>query len=248
MNKWIGAAAFALLIAGCNTQEGANSGNAAAGGAAPGQTVQAPNGGDWTEAVRATDDGGFLMGNPNAPVKLIEYASLTCPHCAEFAEQGEPQLIEKYVKTGQVSFELRNFIRDSADVAAALISRCRGAGPYFKLTEQLFAAQSDWLGRLQTISQTEQQRLAQLPTQQVPLALAESAGLIQFAKVRGIPEAQARACLTDEAAMEKLAEMANVAQTRFQLQGTPTFVINGNTVANAADWKTLEPRLQEALR
>ena len=64
----------------------------------------------------ATPAGGFVMGNPNAKVKLIEYGSLTCPHCREFDEKGVQPLIANYVKTGQVSWEFRNYVRDAFDL------------------------------------------------------------------------------------------------------------------------------------
>src|SRR6185503_10794012 len=86
----IGAAALALALAGCGGSGGNSSNLSSATGAtsAPLPQIAAPNNGDWTETVTLTERGGFLMGNPNAPVKLLEYASITCPHCAEFSEQG----------------------------------------------------------------------------------------------------------------------------------------------------------------
>ena len=86
----IGAAALALALAGCGGGDGNSTNLSSATGtsSAPLPQIAAPNNGDWTETVTMTDRGGFLMGNPNAPVKLVEYASITCPHCAEFSEQG----------------------------------------------------------------------------------------------------------------------------------------------------------------
>ena len=76
--------------------------------------------------VVRTPEGGYLMGNPKANVKLIEFGSMTCPHCAEFEEQRGEQLIDTYVKSGRVSYEFRNFVRDPFDLAASLIARCGG--------------------------------------------------------------------------------------------------------------------------
>ncbi len=191
--------------------------------------MPAPNGGDWTQIVSRTPEGGFVMGNPNAPVKLIEYASLTCPHCADFSENGQPKLIDQYVKTGKVSYELRNFVRDPVDLAAALLSRCGGATPYFKLTDQLFAAQPDWFAQIQKIPPADQQRLQTLPPAQVTGELATKGGLVDFVKIRGIPAEKAQACLADQAEIEKLVAMNQVATQQFNLSGTPTFVINGST-------------------
>ncbi len=249
MKASIGTAALglALLLAGCGGDGGTEGGNATAAAGAPVASVPAPNGGDWTQTVTQTEQGSFVMGNPNAPVKLVEFGSYTCPHCAEFAEKGEPELVNAYVKTGQVSFEYRPFVRDSADLAAALIARCGGATPYFKLSDQIFAAQPEWLGKLQTMTPAEQQALQGMAPGQVATAMADKAGLIQFARMRGLPEAKVRSCLADQAATQQLVAIANDGVQRYQIQGTPSFLINGQLVQDAAEWKDLEPKLRQAI-
>src|SRR6185436_6210996 len=97
---FLACAAALVAVAGCNSNEG----NAATGGAAA-VKVSPPKNGDWSTIVTETPAGGFLMGNPNAKVQLIEYGSLTCPHCREFDETGVTPLIEGYVKTGKVGYE-----------------------------------------------------------------------------------------------------------------------------------------------
>ena len=87
MRNLLCGAALVLLLAGCDGQ----SGNVSSTAAVALTPIPAPNGGDWAEVVEQTAD-GFRMGNPNAPVKLVEYASPTCSHCAEFSEQGAPAL------------------------------------------------------------------------------------------------------------------------------------------------------------
>jgi protein-disulfide isomerase len=241
-----GALTLALLLSGCGS-EGGDTNATGAANSAPVATIPAPNGGDWTQTVSATPEGGFVMGNPNAPVKLVEFASLTCHVCKEFAEQGEPQLIDKYVKTGQVSFEIRNFVRDPADLGAALLSRCGGAGPYFKLTDQLFAAQDEWLGNLQKMSPADQQRLQGLPPEQQVGALAKQAGLVDFVRVRGIPAQKAEACLADQQALQRLVDMNSKANQQFQISGTPTFLINGKVAPQASSWTALEPQIRQAI-
>ena len=80
------AASVAIFAsAACNAEKGSDS---AAAASAPIKPIAAPNNGDWSEMVSETPEGGFVMGNPNAPVKLVEYGSMTCPHCAEFQEAG----------------------------------------------------------------------------------------------------------------------------------------------------------------
>ncbi len=238
------ALALALALTGCGEGGGSKAG---AGESPKVAATPAPNGGDWSAVVSQTPEGGFVMGNPNAPVKLIEFASMTCSHCAAFSEEGAPSLVDKYVKTGQVSFEIRNFVRDPADLAAALLSRCSGPGPYFKLTDQIFAAQHDWLGKLQTMPASLQQQLQAMPPERVVATLADQAGLVQFVRVRGVPADKANACLADKEALQKLVDMSSAAQKDFQVTGTPTFVINNEVVENAGNWATLEPRIRAAI-
>jgi protein-disulfide isomerase len=243
----IGALALALLLAGCGEGGQGNETAAAGKNEAPLAQIPAPNG-DWTQGVSATPAGGFVMGNPNAPVKVIEFASMTCPHCAEFSETGAPQLVDKYVKSGQVSFEIRNFVRDPADLAASLLARCSGPAPFFKLTDQLFAAQNEWFARIQGMPQAQQQRLQSLPPQQVPGEIAQAAGLVDFVRVRGVPSEKARQCLGNEAELNRLVQMQQTAMTEYPgFPGTPTFIINGRLAENAGTWDRLEPQIRAAI-
>src|SRR6185436_12961187 len=116
----------------------------------------------------------------------IEYGSLSCSHCAAFSAEGAPALKERYVKTGKVSFEFRNFVRDPYDLTAALLSRCGGTGPFFKLTEQLFADQPNWLQRFVNMSPDDQKRVGALPPQLQFAEIAKIGMLDQFVQQRGI--------------------------------------------------------------
>ena len=244
-----GVAALALALTACG-DGGETSSNAASNVDlnAPLEQIAAPNNGDWTQIVAQTPEGGFRMGNPDAPVKVIEFGSMTCSHCATFAEEGAPQLESEYVKSGQVSYEFRNFVRDPLDIAMSLLARCGGETPFFKLTDQMFAAQGQFMERASTLDPATQARLQALPTQQLPAEYARAVGLVDFVKMRGIPEARANACLTDQAAMEKLVSIVNQASAEYpNIPGTPAFVINGNLAPNAGDWSNLEPAIREAL-
>ena len=243
-----GTLALALLLAGCGDNEG---GDAAAGnagstaGTAALPQVQAPNG-DWTQVVTQTQEGGFLMGNPNAPVKLVEYASLTCPHCAAFSQAGSEPLKNQYVKSGQVSFELRNFVMNSTDLAATMLVRCQGTGPYFKSVEQLFATQQQWTAGSMQVPPGEQQRIAALPREQQVAALAKAGGVDTFFRQRGMPEAKVNSCLNDQQAIQNLVQMNETAVQRDKVTGTPTFLINGEKV-EAGTWAELEPMLRKEI-
>src|SRR3546814_11296312 len=87
------------------------------------------------------------MGNPAAPVKLIEYLSYTCPHCAAFSAESAAVLRGRMVKSGKVSLELRNAVRDKLDLAAAALARCAGTQGFFAASDALFARQPDWSPR-----------------------------------------------------------------------------------------------------
>ena len=241
-----GTATLALLLGGCGS-EGGQAGNAST--AANYDTIEAipaPNGGDWTQVVSETPEGGFVMGNPDAPVKLVEYASMTCPHCAAFSGEASEALKNEYVKSGQVSFEFRNFVLNGIDMAATLLARCQGSGPYFQLTEQVFAEQDQWMQAFQNMPPATAERLQTLPPEQQVSALAEAGDLYSFFQMRGLPQAKAQACVSDQQAVEKLVAMGQAA-TQQGVSGTPTFMINGELVEGVATWDQLEPRIRGAI-
>ena len=237
-------AAAVVAIAGCNSQQT----DAATNTPLNIEPVAAPQGGDWTQIVRRTPEGGFLMGNPNAAVKLIEFGSMTCPHCAEFDETGAQPLINNYVKTGQVSFEFRNYVRDGFDLAATLVARCNGEKGFFPLTRAMFEDQSNWLNRIQATPQPQLEALQGLPPNRQFLELAKVAGFQQWAAMRGVPEAKSTQCLTDENSVNQLVQMTSEATSQYpDFSGTPSFVINGQLLERTATWKDLEPKLRTAL-
>ncbi len=209
---------------------------------APAQQRRAAVQRDWTQNVTATAEGGFRMGNPAAPVKLVEYFSLTCPHCAAFASEGSPRLIQNYVRTGRVSLEYRNFVLNELDLAASMLSRCASPQNYFALNHAILGAQSQWTGRLQSLSPAQRQELEGLPQLQQIRRVSTLVGLDAIAARHGVTAARAQACLTSQAGMDRLVNMVR-AGTTAGVQGTPTFAINGRIVA-ANDWASLEPLLR----
>lgn len=239
-----GVAALALLLSGCGDGKDAAAGSATASGPVQLDPIPAPNGADWTEVVSQTEAGGFLMGNPDAPVKVVEYASTTCPHCARFAENGFEQLRDQYVRSGQVSFEFRNFVLNPQDAAAATLSRCLPPPAFFRVTEQLFAEQQNWIGAL---DEAEAARIQSLPQDRQLAALARAMDLDTFFSRRGMPEARFNQCLADQEGLQRLAEMNQEAISQYRIQGTPSFLVNDSLAEGASDWETLEPRIRTAL-
>ena len=239
------AGAMALVaIAGCNSKPGDAKNNAPV----KWQQVAPPKGGDWTMVVNATPAGGFMMGNPNAKVKLLEFGSLTCPHCREFDERGVPTLVNKYVKSGQVSWEFRNYVRDPFDLTASLIARCNGAKSFFPLMRAFYKDQSVWVGKIQATPQAQLEQLQSLPPGQEFVQAAKFAGFPEWAAARGVPVAKSNQCLSNENSINQLVQMTGDATNQYpNFPGTPTFVINGKMVENTATWELLEPKLKAAL-
>ncbi|MEO6198720.1 MAG: thioredoxin domain-containing protein [Sphingomicrobium sp.] len=243
---FLACAAALAAIAGCNSNEG----NAATGGGAGGVMVKVkpPSNGDWSTIVTQTAAGGFMMGNPNAKVKLIEYGSLTCPHCREFDETGVPLLTSKYVKTGKVSWEFRNYVRDAFDLTATLLARCNGAKSFFPLSRALYKDQPVWVEKIQKVPEAQLEALQSLPPNKQFIEIARLSGLQQYAAVRGVPMAKSSQCLTNEKMVNQLVQMTGDATTEFpNFSGTPNFVINGKLDDKIAGWPALESKLKAAL-
>jgi protein-disulfide isomerase len=207
-----------------------------------------PPGGDWTDVVNATS-AGFMMGNPNAKVKLIEIGALTCPHCREFEEKGVPILMDKYVKSGKVSWEFRTYLLHGPDISAALIARCNGAKSFFPLARAFYDDQPTWMGKIVAAPQAQLEQVQNLPENQQFLALARIAGLPEWAAARGVPEAKATQCLTDTRKIDQLVQLSSDVTTQYpDFQGTPSFVLNGTLLADTFTWEKLQPQLDAAVK
>ena len=232
---WITAAA-AMLGAGVSV-------SAAPKQASSAPARKAPAARDWTQIVSITPEGGFRMGNPNARVKLVEYGSLTCPTCASFSTAAKAPLAS-HVRTGKVSFEFRNYVLNSLDLTAALLARCGGPSRFFPLTERLYATQPQWVGKVSGLSQAQKEEIQKLPNDQQIARVAEYGGLTGMAAAAGVTPRQAKACLTDQAGVDRLVQMRQAGDAA-GVHGTPSFFINGAAV-DAHDWAELLPAIRKA--
>jgi protein-disulfide isomerase len=240
------ALALVIALAGCNNGGGNDLNQvAAATSNAPLPQLPAPNNGDWTQIVQETPEGGYRMGNPEAPVKLVEYASITCHVCAEFSEAGHEELTNDYVKSGQVSWEYRPYMLFPTDPGMFLLLRCQGPQPFFGLAEQLYATQEEWAARTRTLPPAQMQALSGMAPPQQAAALVKAIRMDEFFRQRGLPASRIDACLNDQAGLQKLAEITSRGNTD-GVNGTPTFLING-TVAGVTAWSALKPRLRQAI-
>ncbi|MBY8826007.1 thioredoxin domain-containing protein [Sphingomonas colocasiae] len=229
---------LALTLAACGKDADGNNATAANSTAS---AVSAPAGSAWTDTVSKTAEGGFVIGNPQAAVKLIEYGALSCSHCAEFSEKSHDKLMS-YVAKGTVSFEFRPFMLNSYDLPASLLARCSGPGPFFTIAHQMFEAQADFFAKAQSVSPAEQQSWQGLKENQLAAAIGKAYGFDSFVQQRGISTAQANACLADTAAIKELETMMQNGVKQFQITGTPTFIINGQK-QDVNTWEAVEPLL-----
>lgn len=208
-------------------------------------------GGNWGDVVNDTAAGGIMMGDPNAKVKLIEIASLGCPYCRAFAQSGVAPLVNDYVKTGKASWEFRPYIiHGSVDLAANLIARCNGSKSFFPLAEALYKDQPQWIGKVEAAPAAKIEAIQNLPPSQAFVAMAQLAGLQEWAAMRGVPHAKSTACLSDQRKIAAEVQMVTDVGNQFpNFTGTPAFVINEELQdKSVTSWNKLKPLLDAALR
>jgi len=234
-------APLALGLAACDKKD--ETGAPTSG--APIAKVAPPAGKAWADMVEKTAEGGYRLGNPDAPIKLIEYGALTCSHCAEFAKESFEKLRDDYVASGRVSYEMRYFMLNPYDVPASLLATCGSTEAVIPLSEQFWAWQPNMFQNLQNAGDAKLSAIQSLPKEKQIAAIAEVGGMTEFYASRGIARDQAGACLADTAKAKALADQTQKASEEFNVTGTPTFIINGNTVGSMA-WKELEAKLQQA--
>ncbi|MEQ7873835.1 thioredoxin domain-containing protein [Sphingomonas sp. ASV193] len=194
---------------------------------------------DWSRTVVATPEGGMRMGNPAARVRLVEYGSLSCPHCRYFEQTGYPKLVKDYVRTGKVSYEFRNLLLDAADIAVSRLAQCAGPARFFPMAAAVFDAQPGWHAKVAALDDSA---LAKLSDTDRLVTIANTAGFFPLAARFGVSPARARACLADQAGLEKLYAVTRAA-SGMGVDGTPTFFVNGKMVGARA-WEQLEPLLK----
>jgi protein-disulfide isomerase len=154
----------------------------------------------------------MVMGSEKAPVTVIEYASATCPHCANFQEKTFPELKKRYIDTGKVRYIFREFPLDSLAAAAFMLARCTGetdSSKYFAMVDTLFHQQRQW-------------------------AVEKPLGpLLTIAKQAGFTQQSFDACLANQKVLDGIESMRQRAVDKFKVQSTPTFFINGTAFPGA---------------
>ncbi len=180
--------------------------------------------GDVTELMKASDLPDFSVGQADAKVTIVEYASMTCPHCAKFHKDVYPGLKSKYIDTGKVRFIFRDFPLNPRAFGGSMLARCLGGDKGVALLETLFDKQADWA-------------FVEANPQQALFDVVKQAGFTQetFEK-----------CLTDQKLFEQLTAMQRRAADVHKVTSTPTFFVNGKRIVGPtlADFdKLIEPIL-----
>jgi protein-disulfide isomerase len=183
-------------------------------GASPAR-AESPSGGTMAE---------MSLGNPDAEVTVIEYASMTCPHCAAFHHDTFEKLKRAYIDTGKIHFIFREFPLDQLAFAASKVARCAGKDRFFPLLGMLFAKQSDWVGA------------------------SDPAGeLAKVARFAGVSRQKFEACLADKALGDKILSYRLEAVEKYNVGSTPSFVINGTTHAGALSFEEMDKILKDLM-
>lgn len=149
------------------------------------------------------------LGKDDAKVTVVEYASMTCPHCAHFAETTFPELKSKYIDTGKVRYILREFPFDPRAEAGFMLARCAGDN-YYPMVDVLFRQQQNWA----TVDNVKN-------------------ALLQLAKLAGFTQESFDKCLTDQALLDQVRSVQKRGADEFKVDSTPTFFINGKTYKGA---------------
>lgn len=233
-------APLALALSACGGEaEGSETGVTAGD---PIADIAAPEGSAWVDTVTVTDEGGYKLGNPEAPINLVEYASHTCGACAQFATTAKEPLKE-YVESGVVSFEQRKLIRGFDDMVFAALVQCGPKETMQPLSDQAWGSFNEVM---QGFADREQiQSLAQLPPNERFVRAGEVTGLIDFFASRGLSSEKARECLADTDKLAGIQDRSNEQAKKYGVTGTPTFFLNGERVTGIS-WTDVEAALKRA--
>jgi protein-disulfide isomerase len=152
-----------------------------------------------------------ILGNPDAPITIIEYASLTCPHCAHFADTVLPELKKKWIDTGKAKLVLRDFPLDGEAVHASMIARCAPPDRFYAFVDTFFADQNNWVA-----------------------APDYQAALTRLAELGGMSKAEIDKCLADNKLEDQILNSRLVAANQLNVNATPTFFVNGERYTGEA--------------
>jgi protein-disulfide isomerase len=179
------------------------------------------------ELMKPNPLGEMVLGPDNAPVTIIEYASMTCSHCAHFATNTYPELKKRYIDTGKVRYMLREFPLDTLAAAGFMLARCAAKGDakkYYAMVDILFHQQSTWV---------VQQPLGPLQT---------------LGRQAGLSEKDFNACLANQSMLDQIEQMRKTASEKLGVNSTPTFFINGDKHSGDISIEELAKKMEPYLK
>ena len=167
------------------------------------------------------------MGSPKAPLLMVEYAAPTCPHCAAFDTEIFPLMKKAYIDTGKVYYVFRVFPLSSADVAAEAMARCLSKENYFPFIDQLYRNQSKW---------------------DPEYAVSDvHGGLVQMGAMAGMSAQEVDTCIGNTTEQTEITKVGNEAQAKYNVNGTPTFIVNGEQRVGEGTWADWQDYLNKKL-
>ncbi len=200
----------------------------------------------YINQVQVTD-GGHRIGNPDAKVSVLEFVSYTCPACANFTRFHHGALELAYVSTGDVTLEIRHIIRDPIDLTAVMLTNCGPASKFPQNHKAIMLGQDKWLPRAQSASAAQRSRWATGTGASRRRAIASDMGFYAVMETRGYRRTDIDRCLADEAKATKLAEASEANGAKYFVSSTPSFAIDGVTLAGTHSWDLLEPQIRARL-
>lgn len=236
----------AALLISCNQAEEATAADGTDGSAETVAAADADGDTNWVRQITKTPEGGYLMGNPDAPVKLVEFGSLACSHCADFHAQAMSELKGDYIASGDVSYELRTFVLNPADFVVTAVARCTTPEAFYALADAFFENQGTWLSGMAGISEEDAARLSGMDPTQAMVEYGKLGGIDDFVQARGIPESKYEQCVSDPEAQAEIEAIRTDAIENYDLTGTPTFAINGERIEGGT-WPDVKQALDAAL-
>lgn len=197
---------------------------------------------DWNQTYAETGK-GHRVGNPDAPVQLIEFVSYTCPHCANYAQASEATLRLGYVGEGKAAVEVRHVIRNQIDLAAALVTECGPASGFFDNHRLMLRSHEAWMAKGRATTPAQRTRWQTGTMAQQMQAIAHDLDFDVLMEPRGFTVADLDRCLADEASAQAILAASEANSAEFAVPGTPSFAINGALQQGVHTWESLEPLL-----
>lgn len=192
-------------------------------------------------------DGGHRIGNSEAKVSVTEFVSYTCPACANFVKDGDGALELGYVSTGKVTMEIRHIIRDPVDLTAAMLTNCGAVSKFPQNHKAFMLTQAKWLPLIGSASKAQRNRWFSGTNASRRRAIASDMGFYPIMERRGYRRTQIDQCLANEAKATSMAETSQKDSERYFISGTPSFALNGVTLAGTHSWSLLEPQIKARL-